>query len=420
MMANETAATDSLPSGTLLIITSLVDSALRAVNLPEWQEYLPFGIGDTNSSFGWLSYDVASIREVYLPKLPTYTDFVAQNDLEHWSVASMAKFAKTPSTSIGDVTSRDALCLLFFLVLFMRQLKALLIPHFCDFGRKAGRSAHGPEWENHNQERIIKFGEYVFRLVYHSAVSVYGLWYFWDKPWWDHEAGGVLTTIAGHPYHAIETGMQWYYMIQCAYNVEAMLSLLELSFTAELQNPLVGIPVKIGWSSNCRGDFNEMFAHHVITNFLIFGSSYYRFTRIGSMVFMVHDISDVPVDMSKLANFMKWKITTIVCFVILVIVWAITRLGILPFVIIKGVYEFSDVLYLEENMDVLQYCMIINVGFKNLLCGITMLHAFWFFILVRIGYRLVTKGERHDLSEHKQGEDYVEKKSQQSTQKKVV
>ena len=43
--------------------------------------------------------------------------------------------------------------------------------------------------------------------------------------------------------------------------------------------------------------------------------------------------------------------------------------------------------------------------FKVLLIGITTLHVFWFLILIRILYRLVMKGERHDLSEHKQGEE---------------
>jgi len=347
--------------------------------------------------------------DTYFPKLETYADFLDQNNLS-FSVSSMVEFAKTSSTSLGDVTSRDSLIVLFFLVLFMRQLKGVLIPFFCSVGRTLGRSTHGAEWENENEERIAKFGEYVFRLIYHSACSIIGLYCFHDKPWWNQEQGGMLTVFVGHPNHAIEMNMTWYYMLQCAYNIEAMLSLIELSFIIKLQSPfsskikVIQSPVKIEWSPTCRGDFNEMFAHHIITNLLVIGSSYCRFTRIGSMVFMVHDISDVPVDLSKLANFMKWKITTVVCFILLVVVWAITRLAILPLVIVKGVFDLSHVMYLEGSMDVRHYKMYLCL-FKGLFVAITSLQFFWFFLLVRILYRLVMKGERHDLTEHKQGED---------------
>ena len=41
-------------------------------------------------------------------------------------------------------------------------------------------------------------------------------------------------------------------------------------------------------------------------------------------------VSDVPVDLSKLANFLKWKVTTVVCFGTMVLTWLYTRLYILP------------------------------------------------------------------------------------------
>ena len=349
----------------------------------------------------------------YFPRLPTYADFVAEHNLAPWDLSTMMQFAKIPTTSLAVMTTPDALVVLFALVLLMRRVKGISIPLFCFIGAPAGRSTHGVEWEKENEERIIKFGEYAFRLIYHSAVSGFGIWYFWDKPWWNQEQGGAKMVYVDYPFQPVETGMLWYYMIQCAYNVEAMLSLLELSFIAEFQNPFNAnakggskfqSPVNISWNPTCRGDFQEMFAHHVITNLLIFGSSYSRFTRVGSMVFLVHDISDVPVDLSKLANFMKWKVTTVVCFVTLLVVWAITRLGILPFVIIKSAMLDSHVLYLEGTMDIMYYKMCFSV-FLSLLIGITSLHVLWFAILFRIGFRLVRKGERHDLTEYKQGED---------------
>ena len=253
--------------------------------------------------------------------------------------------------------------------------------------------------------------------------------------------------------------MAWYYLVQSAYNVDALISLLELSFRVEWVNPLVyssaveflelekkrgsnnsdddtqqvvvvdecmrkrevlklmktgsdgGDQVllwtplfQIKWSSTVRGDFREMMAHHFVTNCLIFLSSYYRFTRIGSMIFLVHDLSDVPIDMSKLANFVKWKTTTIVCFVTMVLLWIVTRLIIFPFVICGSV--------LKENYQYLVVEGILDPAlheayyafFYLLLASLVLLHVTWFLILLRIGWTLVSKGETHDYSEHKNGE----------------
>lgn len=279
------AAVLSHMSSPCLILTCFLNAVCKFLNIPQWQELLPFGLGNPHSKMGFLSYDIpAPMSDIYFPNLPTYADFVADqgNNVSAWSLSTMMQFAKLPSTSLSDVTSSDSLLVLFLLVFFLRQLKAYLIPFFCSLGRRAGRNSHGTDWEKENEERILKFGEYVFRLLYHSAVSTYGFYYFWDKPWWDPERGGIKLVFEGHPVHPVETGMVWYYLFQCAYNVDAMIALLELSFLFRLQNPFnasagnLQSPIQITWNPNCRGDFQEMFAHHIITNCLIFGSSYSR------------------------------------------------------------------------------------------------------------------------------------------------
>jgi ceramide synthetase len=347
---------------------------------------------------------------MYFKDLPSYSDVLSEAN-EDQSFSNLYKYCfETSSTSLGDVTSSNGLVVLATLVFLIRQIKSVAIPSFRDVGRRMGRTTHGVEWEKENQERITKFGEYVFRLLFHSALSIFGLWYFCDKPWWDLGNGGQRTIFSGYPHHEIETGMIWYYLIQSAYNVDAMISLIELSFVITVQFPIcpkrkeLRNPVSIAWSPTCRGDFREMFIHHVVTNMLVLGSSFCRFTRVGSMLLLLHDISDVPVDLSKLANFMKWKITTIVCFISILVMWSITRLGILPFVIWKTIYLEGKIVYMEGPIDRRLHDMYVR-GFAVLIACLIGLHLFWFSILIRMGYRLVTKGERHDLTEHKNGED---------------
>ena len=47
-----------------------------------------------------------------------------------------------------------------------------------------------------------------------------------------------------------------------------------------------------------------------------------------------------------------------------------------------------------------------------------LLHLAWFTMFLKMGYVLVRKGETHDLSEHKSGEDQPTQSSSSSTTKK--
>jgi len=360
-------------------------------------------------SNGLLSHDLPPQLSEFAKNPISYADFIAENKLEN-NISNLRTFAfDTPSTSLGVLTSNDSLVVLFLLVLILRRIKSIAIPSFSSIGTSLAKSSHGPEWVRNNPEKIHKFGEYVFRLLYHTTVSVYGLWYFFDKPWWDSAKGGTQNLFINYPNQPVETGMIWYYLVQSAYNIDALAHLIEMSFEFKMRSPIsktnkLRSPIIVGWSPDCRGDFQEMMIHHIITNLLVIGSSHIRCTRIGSMVFMVHDISDIPVDLSKLANFMKWKISTIVCFSTMVIVWAITRLGILPFVIFKGIIDHSELVYTHGDCPKKFHDMNV-LPFYALLTAIIALHLVWFTMFIKMGYLLINKGEAHDLSEHKQGED---------------
>lgn len=382
-----------------------LDALFSTLYLPNWRDYVPLSkeIMERNMP----SMPISS----QFPILVSYADFISSPD-RAVGFKSMLDFALTPTTSLGSVTSRDGTIALLILVLLLRQLKAFLIPRFCDIGRHMGRKTHGEEWEVHNEERIVKFGEYVFRLAYHFSASVFGVYFFLSQPWWDYTKDGARLVFENYPRHEIDVPTTWYYLFQAAYNVEAMMSLIELSFKFQLRSPLdkkaksIQCPIQVSWSSTVRGDFTEMFVHHVITNLLVIGSSHMRFTRIGCMVFLVHDISDIPVDLSKLANFLKWKITSVLCFISLLIMWIFARLIVLPLYIVKSVFTESHRALSFEDGGVHErhYNVMIPV-FRILLVGITSLHVFWFAILMRIFLKLLLKGERHDLSEHKHGED---------------
>ena len=121
------------------------------------------------------------------------------------------------------------------------------------------------------------------------------------------------------------------------------------------------------------------------------------------MVFLVHDISDVPVDLSKLANFLKWKWTTLGFFTVLTVLWLYTRLMIFPFTIYRSLITECHYV-LKEGMPVIAYIAYRHF-FYFFLGLLILLHTVWFTMFLRMYHTFVVKKQgAQDLSEHKNGE----------------
>lgn len=384
-----------------------------------WRQYVPYGLAEPGQ---WFSEEFETARVMRsLPDRLSFEQFQALKgytvrtgsgmlagvnswaDMNDWSKSLYEYMFDTPSTSLAKLTTPTAFGVILLLVCLIKIIKAVAMPQFRAIGRYLALRAHGETWVKENEERIVKFGEYVFRLCYHSFISLVGFKLFWNAPWWDESQGGTINLYSDFPHDPVQPSMCWYYLFQAAYNVDAMISLLEISFAIKVLPKDSAVPMKVVWASTVRGDFNEMMAHHIVTNALVFTSSHLVQTRIGSMVFWMHDISDVPVDLAKLANFVKWKAGTIGFFFLLCAVWAYTRLYILPFYIWASIYNKSQWLA-KDLLEFWIYFYAYQPMFLVLLGVLIFLHFVWFSMFIKMGVLLVTKGETHDLSEHKKGE----------------
>jgi len=47
------------------------------------------------------------------------------------------------------------------------------------------------------------------------------------------------------------------------------------------------------WTEVSRSDSTEMIIHHAVTLSLLFGSYFYNFTKMGSVIILIHDFSDI-------------------------------------------------------------------------------------------------------------------------------
>merc|ERR1711934_1024432 len=84
------------------------------------------------------------------------------------------------------------------------------------------------------------------------------------------------------------------------------------------------------WLEERRKDYLEMMSHHVITVGLVLNSFVHNELPIGLLVLMIHDGSDVFLDLMKMANYLKLEdmhgmFLTEASFVLCWITWAYLR-----------------------------------------------------------------------------------------------
>lgn len=82
-------------------------------------------------------------------------------------------------------------------------------------------------------------------------------------------------------------------------------------------------------------DYVMMFIHHLVTIGLVWGSYVFNYVRVGTIVLVLHDTSDVVADLLKACNYLKLEgarglFLVEINFVLLLLSWWYTRLYYLP------------------------------------------------------------------------------------------
>jgi len=205
---------------------------------------------------------------------------------------------------------------------------------------------------------LQKFCETGWRWLFYSLILVYGTVCLWSKSWfWN-----IRHCWYDYPYHQVDDDVWWYYM-------------LELSFYWSLSISQF-FDVK-------RKDFWEMFIHHNTTILLMMFSWTAHFTRLGTLVLIVHDCADHLLELAKMFRYASFRKTCDAIFVVFSIVWVITRCGVYPtWILYSTLYDAT--LFIEF--------FPAYYFFNSLLVTLQVLHIFWTYFLFKAIYKAITKG----------------------------
>lgn len=169
-------------------------------------------------------------------------------------------------------------------------------------------------------------------------------------------------------------------------------------------------------------DYTPMYIHHLVTIALVTIAYVNQHTRVGFIVLFVHDISDIGIDALKICNYLrldgrKGFFLVELSYATALALWAYFRLYLFPFQVIyeaswricspsatwlaaDGTPTYAHHLAQMFGIDSdIYYYAVYGVGFGVcLLCVLLVLHVYWFILLLRILFRLLSSDAAKDVS----------------------
>eukprot|EP01121_Diplochlamys_sp_Union-15-3_P017499 TRINITY_DN6166_c0_g1_i1.p1 TRINITY_DN6166_c0_g1~~TRINITY_DN6166_c0_g1_i1.p1 ORF type:complete len:282 (+),score=23.58 TRINITY_DN6166_c0_g1_i1:50-895(+) len=204
------------------------------------------------------------------------------------------------------------------------------------------------------EKDLTKFSEHALSFIYYTTTFTVSCFVCYQKIWfWN-----ISKCWTEYPYRT-DGDVLWYFLFQETFYFASLIHLL---------------------TSGSASKNKVMITHHIVTLFLV-GLSYLSgHTRVGMLVFMVHDCSDIFMEMARLANYAKANRIKNISFVVFGIVFFITRLIIYPFHIIKSVlFESSPTAPLTPYGGMKLYYI-----FLGLLLSLQVMHLYWMFLICRM------------------------------------
>ena len=126
-----------------------------------------------------------------------------------------------------------------------------------------------------------------------------------------------------------------------------------------------------------RKDFWTMFAHHVVTILLISFSWACHLHKIGTLIMICCDVSDVFLELAKLFHYSSKETISTALFALFTLVWLATRMGVYPTWILYSITV--------EAPQLVQYFPA-YFYFSILLSALLLLNIIWTYSILKVVY----------------------------------
>ncbi|XP_078484247.1 transcription factor protein [Ciona intestinalis] len=170
--------------------------------------------------------------------------------------------------------------------------------------------------EIHRPSKLIKFSETVWRLLFYTGVLTFGIFamhFTSPKCPWETRMCWV-----GYPdKQQLTLSSYWYYQTELAFYASCTISQF--------------FDIK-------RKDFWVMCIHHFATILLICFSYSINMLNIGMLIMQLHDFSDVFLEASKIAKYLKHDVLATAGLVCFSLTFTLARIVYFPFWVLNSIY----------------------------------------------------------------------------------
>ena len=209
-----------------------------------------------------------------------------------------------------------ALSALFFLT-FSRAV-AKLRPYVLQFVPMEKKETGTVLSESKRNATAAKMEKNLVYIVSYTALSIWCWIECKDEPW-------MPTFLGGRG--AFEVSAKDMPFVNCNSNI---LTLGLVSFGLRVKFMVNQILLERG-----SKDFFEMLLHDLVTLFLVFGYLFSNLLPVGTMITLLHDVTDVPLQVAKMLNASTYSSLVPIPFVTCQVMWFYFRLCCLPVLIYK-------------------------------------------------------------------------------------
>jgi len=247
-----------------------------------------------------------------------------------------------------------------------------------------------------------KFTGSMWQLVIHTTMAFWEVCLLWDEPWVSHPH----TCFEPEPYSFVpKYSLRIFFIAQIAVWV---LTCFSHRFNSD---------------AHAHKDYFVMYLHHLATIGLVTVAYYDNQSRIGIVVLLIHDVSDIGIDLLKTMNYlrlegMKSFFIVEIVYALSIALWVYFRLYLFPVdIFFNGTFFALDLrgdvttswgtrplLRVLENLftrESYQYQHFTWSGgiCNGLLFTLLVMHVWWFALLLRILFRMIRTNKPHEAGE---------------------
>jgi len=207
-----------------------------------------------------------------------------------------------------------------------------------------------------------KLKEAIWFFLYYLITFFWGLFLLWDKEWFWDSAHFWIDLV----HHPMPDNIKIYYLSQLAFYICALFFL----------------------HNNTREKHKDrliLFIHHVTTIGLVSLSYYFWYWRVGTVVFLLHDFSDIFLESCKIFHYIDQDFIGHFDFVIFTISFFICRIVLYPHRILGSVLFESFTIVREPNY---KHWYL----FVALLGMLQVMNLMWFVMIIQTIRRAIQQG----------------------------